>query len=294
MKDKKGITMAKSFYVKDIVSAPYICTVPSGGVHAIKCYPDAKTYHIGGVKIGYSEKEKTLIVLLKYSREQNERAIRTFKELFCPVQAAQEEQKGTEMINKEIQNLLANYKNRAIRTSTDYQIVTIGRLQIENLNWKWEPAWSDQLNTYMMWDPYDWMSPPPYDKFNGNFKVIKYGLSCRKNDLTIGSYTPLWEIGTDKKKQCEIMAKEMHEMEMCGSRKCVKGIEIVPESPLWNTVDTLATRSRNTFRTLLAEKVKDLESRHVQYDAERVLDDGVNVTPEILALVRQLGTQMTK
>ena len=90
MKDKKGITMAKSFYVKDIVSAPYICTVPSGGVHAIKCYPDAKTYHIGGVKIGYSAKEQTLIVLLHYSREQNEKAIRTFKELFCPGQVDKE------------------------------------------------------------------------------------------------------------------------------------------------------------------------------------------------------------
>ncbi len=93
--------MAKSLYVKDIVSAPYICTVPSGGVNAIKCYPDAKTYHIGGVKIGYSAKEQTLIVLLRYSREQNDKAIRTFKELFCPGQVAWEKQKGTETILEE-------------------------------------------------------------------------------------------------------------------------------------------------------------------------------------------------
>ncbi len=59
-KDKKGNTI----YIKEVVRAPYICTVPSGGVHAIKCYPDAQTYIINGKKVGYSAKEQTVIVPL--------------------------------------------------------------------------------------------------------------------------------------------------------------------------------------------------------------------------------------
>ena len=51
-------------YIKKVVRAPYICTVPGGGVRAIKCYPDATTFIINGKKIGYSAKESTIIVPL--------------------------------------------------------------------------------------------------------------------------------------------------------------------------------------------------------------------------------------
>ena len=48
-------------YIKEVVRAPYICTVPGGGVRATKCYHDAQTYIINGKKVGYSAKEQTLI-----------------------------------------------------------------------------------------------------------------------------------------------------------------------------------------------------------------------------------------
>ena len=47
--------------INEIKRAPYICTVPGGGVRATKCYPDAQTYVINGKKFGYSQKEQTLI-----------------------------------------------------------------------------------------------------------------------------------------------------------------------------------------------------------------------------------------
>lgn len=54
-------------FIKKVVRAPYICTIPSGGVQAIKCYPDALTYVINGKKIGYSKKERTMIAPLNVS-----------------------------------------------------------------------------------------------------------------------------------------------------------------------------------------------------------------------------------
>lgn len=48
-------------YIKEVVRAPYICTVPGGGVRAIKCHPDAKTFIIKGKIVGYSVKEQALI-----------------------------------------------------------------------------------------------------------------------------------------------------------------------------------------------------------------------------------------
>ena len=48
-------------YIKEVVRAKYICTVPGGGVRATKCYPDAHTYIINGKKVGYSAKERALI-----------------------------------------------------------------------------------------------------------------------------------------------------------------------------------------------------------------------------------------
>lgn len=57
-------------FIKNVVRAPYICTVPGGGVRAIKCYPDAQTYIVNGKKIGYSRKEQTMIAPLNISGKE--------------------------------------------------------------------------------------------------------------------------------------------------------------------------------------------------------------------------------
>lgn len=197
-------------------------------------------------------------------------------------------------INKEVQNLLVNYPNCVIRVSTDYLVVTIGRVQIENLDWEWQPEMSKQINTYLMWDPFDWMSVSPVNPYRGNFKVKKYGISYREKPLTVASYTPMWPVGTDKNEQAKIMYQEMLKMAEQGSRKCENGIEIVPKSPLWDTVDTLAIKARDTFRTTLGQKVQDLESSGIKYNGEKLLNDGVRVTPDIITIVRNLSAQLTK
>ena len=197
-------------------------------------------------------------------------------------------------IKQEMQNLILNYPNRVIRAATDWNVITIGRIQIENLDWRWQPEGSKQLNTYLMWDPHDWMSPAPFNKCRGNFVVTKYGLSYREKPLTLASHTPLWNTDAKPEQQAQIMAQEMIRMEKEGARKCENGIEIVPNTPLWDTVDLLSTKTRNTFRTLLGQKVQDLEARHVQYDAEKVWDAGVRVTPEVAAIMKQLLNQMSR
>jgi len=62
-------------YIKEVVRAPYICTVPGGGVRATKCYPDAKTFVINGKKVGYSAKEQTLICPLDCTGSEIKHAI---------------------------------------------------------------------------------------------------------------------------------------------------------------------------------------------------------------------------
>ena len=44
-----------------IIKAPYICTVPSGGLHAVQCFPDAIAFFSKGKKYGYSKRARTLI-----------------------------------------------------------------------------------------------------------------------------------------------------------------------------------------------------------------------------------------
>ncbi len=197
-------------------------------------------------------------------------------------------------IKKEIKDLLINYRNRVIRSTTDYNLITIGRVQIENLDWDWFEN-GVQLRSLLMFDPYDCMFRHGiHGDGTGTFKVTKYGLSYREKPLTLASYKPLWKPGTPPQQQAKIMAQEMIRMLKCGSKKCENGIEIVYESPLWNTVDTLATKARNTFRTGLGQKLQDLESRGIKYDGERVWDGGVPVTPEIVAVLRILNNKMEK
>ena len=198
------------------------------------------------------------------------------------------------VIKREIQNLILNYPNRVIRSTTDWNVITIGRLQIENLDWCWHPS-GLSLKSLIMYDPYDWMFRHALNgDGSGNFVVSKYGLSYREKPLTLASYKPLWKPGTDPEQQAKIMACEMVRMQKEGAKKCENGIEIVPESPLWNTVHTLTNKSRNTFRTLLGQKVQELEAKHVSYDSEKVWDAGVRVTPEIATILKTLSNQITK
>ena len=197
-------------------------------------------------------------------------------------------------IGNEVQNLLLNYPNRVIRASTDYQILTIGRLQLENLDWKFEPEYSKDVKVYLQWDPWDWASPKPFDNSKGKFKVTKYGLSYRPKPLLLGTYKPLWEPGTAPEIQSQIMLQEMYRIKEHGAKHNENVMEIVPESPLWNTVDTLAIKARSAFRTNLSQKAKDLESRGIQCDGENLLNDGVRVTPEIAAILRQLNYQIAR
>lgn len=49
------------YKIEKIVRAPYVCTIPSGGPQAIKCYPDATSFFSKEKKYGYSKRESTLI-----------------------------------------------------------------------------------------------------------------------------------------------------------------------------------------------------------------------------------------
>lgn len=68
-------------YIKEIKRAPYICIVPSSGPHAIKCYPDAKTWVINGQKFGYSRREQTMIAPMAVSKDEIENAKKFFEEI---------------------------------------------------------------------------------------------------------------------------------------------------------------------------------------------------------------------
>lgn len=196
-------------------------------------------------------------------------------------------------ITKEIQNVLDDYdyKKRPIyvRMSVDYQIITIDRLQIENLDWEWEPDRSKQITTYLEWNPFDCRSVATFDGCRGSFKTTKYGLSCRQKPLTLSSYTPLWKLGTCPEEQIKIMTKEMSRMRTNGAKKCENGIEITPELWfLWTPVESLVNITRNTFRSILYRKVQDKEAHYIPRDTKNMLNNGVLVTSEIMCGLKDL------
>lgn len=49
--------------IKRVTYAPYICTVPRRGMQEATCYPDAIILNVDGKRIGYSAKDKTMILL---------------------------------------------------------------------------------------------------------------------------------------------------------------------------------------------------------------------------------------
>lgn len=192
----------------------------------------------------------------------------------------------------EIIDLLMNYNKRAIRSTTDYQIVTIGRVQIENLDWRWVVEDLD-LRSVLHHDPFDWMFRNLGDG-TGSFQITKYGLGYREKPLTVASYKPLWAPGTPPDEQMKIMNQEMQKMQKYGTKKCENGIEVGPESPLWTSVHYLSTQARNTFRNSLGQKVKELEAKGISYNAEKLWDAGAPVTKDIVGELWNLRRKMEK
>ena len=50
-----------------IVIAPFICTIPGGGLQSVACFPDAETFFYKKKKYGYSKSARTLIAPVKGS-----------------------------------------------------------------------------------------------------------------------------------------------------------------------------------------------------------------------------------
>lgn len=187
----------------------------------------------------------------------------------------------------QIQDLIQNYQNRTLRVSPDWNVVALGNLQIENLDWRW--VFEDgQAMSVLLYNPFDCRF-----KYlpKGNFEVTKYGLS---NKVSIDTYKPLWKLGTSDKVQASIMQSEMQKMQKNGPRKSQNGIEIIPGSPLWNTVDTLATKARNGFKIQLAKKLQDLNAQGEKVDGEKLWNAGVPVCADVIGVLRRLGIQLSK
>ena len=195
-------------------------------------------------------------------------------------------------IKNQTQDILLNYLKRVIRMTTDYQIVTIGNLQIENLDWRWKPEVSTQINTHLMYALGDHRCPSIWGN-KGKFAVTKYGLSYRQTPLTLASHKPLWNPGTDKEEQARIMWQESKRMEKYGTKKCKDGIEIIPDTQMWHAVDSLSKKARDVFRKSLIEKVQDLEAKKIPYDSEKLWDAGVPVPAELLDVLRNLKQSLT-
>ena len=197
-------------------------------------------------------------------------------------------------IADEAKNLTLNYPKRLIRCTTDYRILTIGRIQIEILNWYWQPKMSNQFETYLRWDPYDAMTVKPYDPNAGCFKPSKYGVSYREKPLTLATQNPLWEPGTTPDDQVRIMWEEMERMKKEGARTCENGLEITMESPLWGNVDLLSTTAQKIFRKSLIEKIETLKKAGTKYDGEKLWDAGVPVTFQLVRIINDLYIQLTR
>ena len=192
-----------------------------------------------------------------------------------------------QQVKNSVQDLMQNSEDRVIRVSPDYCIVTLGNLQIENLDWRWVCD-DAQLMSILMHNPFDCRF-----KYlpKGNFHVTKYGLS---GNVSIDNYKPLWKLGTADKAQAAIMWNEMEKMKKNGSKKCENGMEIDCKSMLWGTVDTLATKARNSFRTQLSEKIYRMNEKNQDIDGAKLWNAGVPVTPEILAFVKILSNKVSK
>ena len=48
----------------NILKAPYVCTIPRGGLHHVPCFPDAIQFFRNGYRCGWSPCKLTLIIPL--------------------------------------------------------------------------------------------------------------------------------------------------------------------------------------------------------------------------------------
>lgn len=193
-------------------------------------------------------------------------------------------------IATKIQDLIKNHERHVIHSSTDYNIITIGDLQIEALDWRWV---SDlQLSAVLNFTPHDWRFKHNLDD-EGRFKITKYGLTDK---ISLGSYSPLWPLGAKPEIQAKIMWQEMEKMQEHGAMSCKDGLEILPQSPIWNLVDGLTTKSRNAFREQLSKKFQEMMACGIRdVDGVKLWNDfGARITPEILDIVKHLDRNLYK
>lgn len=191
-------------------------------------------------------------------------------------------------LSKQIQDVLEPPKKHLVRMSHDFILITIGDFQMENLDWKF--VYPDlHLNTVLEYNPHDWRSRTMPQE--GVFQVTKYGLSGKSS---LRSYSPLWQLGTPAQKQSEIMFDEMEKMKKNGAKKCESGVEITEENPLWDTIDSLATKCRQSFMYQLKQRAIKLGDAGIKYDVETLWNSGVNITPDIIILLHALKYQISK
>ena len=192
-------------------------------------------------------------------------------------------------IKNQIQTILADSAKHFIRLSQDWNVVNIGDLQIQNLNFGLFHN-NLQLSEILTFDPFDSWSVLQGDG-TYTFRVTKYGLSAKS---TLDSYKPLWKLGAASTEQAIRLWKKIEETEKNGAPKFENGIEIIPETPLWNTVDTLATKARQSFKTQLIEKLNHIQGKNQYVDGEQLWNAGVPVTLDVANVLKSLSAQMSR
>ena len=194
-----------------------------------------------------------------------------------------------EKIKKRIKDVVLNYGNYSVQFSTDYALITMGDLQLENLDWRWVPN-NMSVETVLKFDPNWWKFNRNLEK--GSFHSIKYGLS---GENTMSQYVPLYKLGTPYEQQLSILETEAKKMIQNGARFCKNGIEIIPEQKsLWRLTDSLAKKCRKAFVYQQNEIIENNEKHHIEYDNEALWKAGAKITPEILDILEGLFKEISR
>ena len=194
-----------------------------------------------------------------------------------------------EKIHKRIRDVVRNYEDYSVQLSTDYSLITMGDLQLENLDWRWVPN-RMSVETVLKFDPNWWRFNRNLK--NGFFHAIKYGLS---GENTMSQYVPLYKLGTPYEQQLSILETEAEKMIQNGARVCKNGIEIIPEQKsLWRLTDSLAKECRNAFVFQQNEIIEHNEKHHIEYDNDVLWKSGAKITPEILDVLEDLYKEIQR
>lgn len=192
-------------------------------------------------------------------------------------------------ITKQIFDVVCNHEKYSVQLSVDWNLIAIGNLQIENLDWRWIPN-DMSIETVLLHDPYWW-------RFNRNlkegfFQTIKYGLSGKN---TIKQYVPLYKFGIPYEQQLSILEKEMKKMMQNGPRTCETGIEIIPEqTSLWRSINSLAKNCRGAFVSQQNRIIEHNNKQLIKYDDEELFKSGAKITPKILDNLEDLYQQLIR